>query len=73
MASIERTAYPRLKSNFTKTELRDFYTPSLEEIFFVRETARNSEPQLHLLLQLKLFERLGYFPHLEDVPEPIIN
>jgi len=43
MASIERTAYPRLKQNFTKAELRDFYTPDLEEIFFVRETARCDE------------------------------
>lgn len=42
MASIERTAYPRLKQKFSKSELHDFYTPSWEEIFFVRETARNA-------------------------------
>lgn len=72
MASIERTAYPRLKKHFTKSELRLFYTPTLEEIFFVRETARNDEPHLHLLVQLKTFQRLGYFPRLEDVPEAVI-
>lgn len=73
MASIERTAYPRLKQKFSKSELHDFYTPSWEEIFFVRETARNDEPQLHLLVQLKTFQRLGYFPNLEDVPESLIS
>lgn len=72
MASIERTAYPRLKQNFTKTELRDFYTPTLSQLLFVRANSRNDEPQLHLLLHLKLFERLGYFPNLEDVPEILI-
>ena len=72
MASIERTAYPRLKKHFTKSELHLFYTPTLEEIFFVRETARNDEPHLHLLVQLKTFQRLGYFPRLEDVPEAVI-
>lgn len=72
MASIERTAYPRLKKHFTKSELHLFYTPTLEEIFFVRETARNDEPHLHLLVQLKTFQRLGYFPPLEDVPEAVI-
>ena len=72
MASIERTAYPRLKANFTKSELRDFYTPTLEELFFVRETARRDEPQLHLLVQLKTFQRLGFFPNIEDVSETIV-
>ncbi|MDQ2745742.1 MAG: DUF4158 domain-containing protein [Acidobacteriota bacterium] len=57
----------------TKSELRDFYTPILEEIFFVRETARNDDPQLHLLVQLKIFQRLGYFPDIEEIPETIVG
>lgn len=73
MASIERTAYPRLKQNLTKIELRDFYTPTAEEIAFVRRTARKTDTQLHLLIHLKLFEHLGYFPNIEDVPEPIVR
>lgn len=73
MASIERTAYPRLKKRLTKSELRDFYTPISEEIFFVRETARNDDPQLHLLVQLKIFQRLGYFPDIEEIPETIVG
>ncbi len=73
MASIERTAYPRLKQRLTKTELQDFYTPTLEEKLFVRENARNEEPQIHLLVQLKTFQRLGYFPNLEDVPDSVVK
>lgn len=72
MASIERTAYPRLKAVFTKSELRDFFTPSLEELFFVRETARQDAPQLHLLIKLKTFQRLGFFPNIEDVSETVV-
>jgi Domain of unknown function (DUF4158) len=72
MASIERTAYPRLNQNFTKSELKDFYTLTSEELFFVRETARNEEPQLHLLLNLKLFQKLNYVPYLEDVIESLV-
>ena len=73
MASIERTAYPRLKQNLTKTELRDFYTPTSEEIEFVRQTARKQDTQLHLLVHLKLFGQLGYFLNIEDVPELLIS
>ncbi len=73
MASIERTAYPRLKQNLTKTELRDFYTPTSEEIEFVRQTARKEDTQLHLLVHLKLFGQLGYFLNIEDVPELLIS
>jgi len=72
MASIERTAYPRLKSNFTKSELRDFYTPTLEELHFVREKSRKDETQFHLLIYLKVFQRLGYFPNVEDVPKNLL-
>lgn len=73
MASIERTAYPRLKQKFTPTELRDFYTPNLDEILFVRGNSRKDETQLHLLVQLKVFQRLGYFPNLEDVSENLLK
>ena len=73
MASIERTAYPRIKQTLSKSEIQDFYTPTLEEKFFVRENARNEEPQLHLLVKLKCFQRLGYFPNLENVPDSVIK
>lgn len=73
MASIERTVYPRLKKRFSSLELRDFYTPTEEEIYFVKSNANGGEPQLHLLVLLKTFQRLGYFPNIEAVPPEIVR
>lgn len=68
MASIERTAYPRLKKKFSNAELRDSYAPTEDEIYFVKNHANGDEPQLHLLILLKTFQHLGYFLAIEDVP-----
>lgn len=73
MASIERTAYPRLKKSFTETELKNYYVPTEDEIYFVKNRANGEEPQLHLLIMLKTFQRLGYFPRIEDVPEEVVR
>lgn len=73
MASIERTCYPRLKQNFTKTELKDFYTPTEAELLFVKKTARREETGLHLLIHLKVFQKLGYFPNLEEIPDSLLK
>jgi TnpA family transposase len=73
MASIERTAYPRLKKSYTKAELKSFYTPTLEEKHFVREKTRKDESSLHLLILLKTFRHLGYFPNIENIPEGLIK
>ena len=73
MASIERTAYPRLKKSYTKEELQIFYTPTLEEKHFVRENTRKDESSLHLLIHLKTFQHLGYFSNIELIPEGLIR
>lgn len=73
MASIERTAYPRLKKSFTDAELKNFYTPTEDEIYFVENRSNGDDPRLHLLVLLKTFQRLGYFPRIEDVPRQIIK
>ena len=73
MASIERTAYPRFKRHPTAAALNDLYTPSPEELAFAKKSARSDPHQLTFLSLLKSFQRLGYFPRLEDVPRPIVN
>lgn len=73
MASIERTAYPRLKQQFTKSELLDFYSPDEDEIKFVVQKSRKDESRLHLLIHLKTFQKLGYFPSLEDISESLLK
>jgi hypothetical protein len=73
MASIDRTAYPRLKRRPSAQELADIYTPSREELAFVRATARGPAPTLTVAVLLKVFMRLGYFPRLQDVPFAIVT
>lgn len=51
--------------------MREFYTPTSEEIAFARSKARSPKDWLSLLLLLKAFQRLGYFPAFESIPSAI--
>ena len=73
MASIERTAYPQFKRNPVVRELVAAYTPTEVEIAFVAEHARQPAHRLTLAVLLKAFQRLGYFPPLEDVPAAVVR
>ena len=73
MTAIERTAYPRFKQNPTTKELAELYTPRLEEVEFVQSQVRSKSGLLSLIVMLKSFQRLGYFPHPEFVPVPVIS
>jgi TnpA family transposase len=73
MASIERTAYPRFKRQVSARELRDVYTASPDEIDWARGLTRSDEHLLALTVLLKCFQRLGYFPRLEDVPRAVVE
>lgn len=72
MASIERTAYPRFKKSVSQRELVEVFTPSIDEISWAAEATRQDGSQLTLLVLLKAFERLGYFPKLADVPGDVV-
>ena len=73
MASIERTAYPRFKRFLSARELHVFYTPQLEEIAWLRGVAGSDEHLLAAMVQLKAFNRLGYFPDMEKVPAAVVE
>ena len=73
MTSIERTAYPRFKRTITARELLEVYTPTPQELAFVSTVARGERPLLSLVVLLKCFQRLGYFPPLETVPSVIVQ
>ena len=73
MASIERTAYPRFKRYFTPKELREIYTPTPAEIGFGLSTTQGQVHFLNLMVLLKAFQRLGYFPKLIDIPKSLVN
>ena len=72
MSSIDETAYPRLREEVSPQELEQLYTPSPKERRFVAETYRRASPQIFLMLQLKLLQRLGYSVPLASIPLGIV-
>ncbi len=73
MTTLHETAYPRLKPDPTAKELQEIYTPTEEERVCVAAIATGPATRLALLLHLKLFQRLGYFATLAEVPERIVQ
>jgi TnpA family transposase len=73
VTAIERTAYPRFKKNLSTRELQTIYTPTPEEMAFVRHRNYDPQAQLNLMVSLKCFQRLGYFPAADDIPQAIID
>ncbi|MBL8470801.1 MAG: Tn3 family transposase [Rhodocyclaceae bacterium] len=73
MASIERTAYPRFKRSPSQRELETLYTPTEDEVSFARLIARKAQPRFGLLLLLKAFQRLGYFPAMDNIPAAVVQ
>jgi Domain of unknown function (DUF4158)/Tn3 transposase DDE domain len=71
MPLVSDTAYPRLEANPDAAEVARF-TPTPVEIAFITSRTRQSGPRLALLILLKTFQRLGYFPPLGRVPAPIV-
>ncbi len=59
MTSIERTAYPRFKRQFTAKELTEIYTPSKSEIAFAYATTKGESNILNLVVILKAFQAFG--------------
>lgn len=73
MTSIERTAYPRFSRAPSVKELRELYTPTSHDIAFVTTRARSDGPQFALMILLKAFQRLGYFPNPQEIPGAVIS
>ncbi|MEU8151642.1 Tn3 family transposase [Nonomuraea sp. NPDC048901] len=71
MASIDRTAYPRFARAVSARELAEVFTPSLAEVEWARGKTQDDQHLLALLVWLKAYQRLGYFPKLGDVP-PVV-
>jgi len=87
MAVIERTAYPTWPAGgYHVSDIHALYTPTKEEIQWVERSLRHSPgsknqkklssqyPQhcLNVLVLLKCFQQLHYFPQLRTVPKEIV-
>ena len=73
LVSIDRTAYPRLKRNFTTKELKEIYIPTIEEKSLAKESTRGESNRLIFIVLLKTFQRLGYFIKINKIPQSLIN
>jgi hypothetical protein len=73
VASIDRTAYPRFKRMVSVHELVEAFTPVAAEVEWARGRSQGESNFLALVVLLKCYQRLGYFPKLADVPVVVIN
>jgi hypothetical protein len=73
VTSVE-TAYPRFGRVVPGRELAESFTPVEDEIEWAR--ARTDQDDRHLLalvVWLKSYQRLGYFPKVDDVPAVVVR
>jgi hypothetical protein len=73
MTAIERTAYPRFKQHPTAQDLAASYTPTPEEMVFAQAQSADKIGRLRILVLLKSFQRLGYFPDPDLIPTSVIQ
>jgi TnpA family transposase len=73
MTAIHETAYPRTRSNPTDRELNELFTPTPADLAFARRHTKSAISRLGLLVLLKTFQRLGYFPNLAAIPPRIVQ
>ena len=66
MASIDRTAYPRLKRVVPVRELNEAFTPTADEVAWAVDRSLGDSNLLSLVVLLKSYQRLGYFPNITD-------
>jgi hypothetical protein len=74
MSSIEKTAYPRFpkRKKIKPDELNRSYSLRPDEISMINLAANKDKLRLNLAIQLKTFQRLGYFVDMDDIPSEII-
>src|SRR5712692_9544830 len=73
MTSIERTAYPRFTRAPSVKELRNIFTPTPTDVAFVVTHARGPAQKFALMILLKVYQRLQYFPKLQTIPGAVIS
>lgn len=74
MTSVDRTAYPRFGWVVSGRELAESFTPTEDEVEWARaKTAQDEQRLLALVVWLKSYQRLGYFPKIDDVPAMVVR
>lgn len=73
MTSIERTAYPYLSTHksISQKTLASHYDLTTEERTYIHQNIRGNRSQFNFAVQLKVFQNLGYFIDLGEIPQSI--
>lgn len=71
MTTPNETAYPSLNPDPTPRELDELYTPTEDEKRLAAGLGKRALPRVAALIHLKVFQRLGYFIPLAEVPQAI--
>lgn len=73
MALIQETAYPRLKTDFTESELERNFKPTEAELFLIKNNTKKNSigTQLGFLITLKCYQCLGKPILIKNVPDQI--
>ena len=73
MPRIDETAYRQLKATPTERELRELYTPTLDERHLARQHTTGQPALVAFLVLLKTLQYLGYAVALSSVPMDIVS
>ena len=73
MTSIDRTAYPGFARMVSARELADAFTLVGDEVVWAREKTTTEQHLLALVVWLKCYQRLRYFPQLDEVPDSVVG
>ena len=73
MTSVDRTAYPRFGRVVSGRELAEAFTPTDAEVEWARGRTQDRYHLLALVVWLKSYQRLGYFPKTGDVPPAVVR
>src|SRR5690606_28152768 len=73
MAAIHETAYPRIKSSFTKKELAEIFKPTAEELNLLDANTKKTlhKTRLGFMLLLKCYQYLGRIVAVSKVDQYI--
>src|SRR6185312_5244051 len=75
MTSVYRTAYPRFHPNqkLRGKELEADYSLTSTELSYIKENIRGDNLRLGFAVLLKVFQRMGYFPAMNLIPEAAVK
>lgn len=73
MTSIERTAYPHISSRkvIAQKTLETCYVLTKNEFDYIDKYIRGNKLRCNFAIQLKVFQNLGYFIDINEIPESI--